>query len=88
MLELLGNPIFLALAPATLIPVVAIIAVFSFKAYRNGLEASLKRDMIQRGYSPDDIVMVLQAPKVKGEKCAHSSRGHERVDVDVNFVRR
>jgi hypothetical protein len=88
MLQLLLSPVFLALAPATIIPVVAIIAVLSSKAYRHGLDASLKREMIQRGYSPDDIVKVLQAPKVKGENLRQSAAEDAGVHAHFNFVRR
>jgi hypothetical protein len=60
-LQLLTNPLFLIFAPATLVPVTAIIAHFWHKAHRESLEASLKHDMLERGMSADDIVKVLQA---------------------------
>ena len=81
-LHLLTDPIFMALAPATLIPVTAIIASFWYKAHRDSLEASLKHDMLQRGMSADDIVSVLQARGGKFRDARPPSRAaDERVQA-------
>jgi hypothetical protein len=74
-LQLLSDPIFLALAPATLIPVTAIVACCWGKAHRASLDASLKHEMLQRGMSADEIVMVIQAGsrRSSSRKCADFS---------------
>lgn len=81
MLQLLSDPVFLALAPATLIPVTAIVASFWYKAHRDSLEASLKHEMLQRGMSADEIVTVLQCRggKVREERRPRFCSADERV---------
>jgi hypothetical protein len=61
MTELLRDPLFLSLATGVLIVLgTTLIACWS-KTRRASLEAELKRDMIARGMSADEICQVIQA---------------------------
>jgi hypothetical protein len=67
MTELLRDPLFLSLAAGILIVLgTTLIACWS-KAKRASLEAELKRDMIARGMSADEICQVIQA--TNGDAC-------------------
>jgi hypothetical protein len=82
-LDLLTNFWFLVFAPATVVPVTAIVASFLYKSHRDSVEASLKHEMIARGMSADDIVKVLQATRGKG----HDRRRCDRAE-DKSVARR
>lgn len=89
MLQLLTNPLFLIFAPATLVPVTAIIAHVWHKAHRESLDASLKHDMLERGMSADDIVKVLEAGGGKKDFRRRFRCGKdERIETDVRVAAR
>ena len=84
MLNFLTDPKFLALAPATVVPLAAIIGFFWRKIRRDELEASLKSDMLQRGMSADDIVKVLQGSGADADNCRRGGRRREeRIQRDL-----
>jgi hypothetical protein len=43
------------------IPIVAVAGHYSYHAWKAWLELNLKREMVARGYTADEIVHVLQA---------------------------
>ena len=45
------------------IPIVGVIAHYGFEAFKAWLEISLKRDMVARGYTAQEIVEILGAHK-------------------------
>ena len=45
------------------IPIVAVIGHYGFAAWKAWLEVSLKRDMVARGYTAQEIIEVLAADK-------------------------
>jgi hypothetical protein len=45
------------------IPIVGVIGHFSFAAWKAWLETGLKRDMVARGYTAQEIIEVLAADK-------------------------
>jgi len=61
MTELLHNPVFLSLAAGVLIVLGTTISGCWIKAKKASLEADLKREMIERGMSADEICRVIQA---------------------------
>jgi hypothetical protein len=88
-IQLLTNPLFLIFAPATLVPVTAIIASFWQKAHRDSIEASLKHDMLERGMSADDIVKVLAAGGSKKDFRRRFRCGEDgRVETDARVAAR
>ena len=86
--ELLNNPVFLVFAPATIVPVVAIVASCWTKARRDAQESALKMEMIQRGLSADEIATILEAPRKGRRKDDCRRPADERVHEPVSFVRR
>jgi hypothetical protein len=86
--QLLNNPVFLVFAPATIIPVVAIVASCWAKARRDVQDYTLKMEMIQRGMSADEIVAVLEAAR-KGRRKGDCRRSRdENPSEPVDFIRR
>src|SRR5262245_7938058 len=67
MTELLRDPLFLSLATGVLIVLGTTLIGCWTKARRVALEAELKRDMIARGMSADEICQVIQA--TTGDAC-------------------
>jgi hypothetical protein len=61
MTELLLNPLFLSLAAGVLIVLGTTLSGCWVAARKAALEADLKREMIERGMSADDIVRVIEA---------------------------
>lgn len=59
--ELLQNPAFIFWGSITLISVVPVVAHYWYKLRRHEIEADLKREMIERGMSADEIQRVLDA---------------------------
>jgi hypothetical protein len=59
MYELLQNPLFLSLATGVLIVLGTNISWSWVRVRKAALEADLKREMIDRGMSADDIVRVI-----------------------------
>jgi hypothetical protein len=45
------------------IPVIAVVGHFSYHAWKAWLELNLKREMVARGYTADEILTVLRATK-------------------------
>ena len=45
------------------IPIVAVIGHYGFAAWKAWLDVSLKRDMVARGYTAQEIIEVLAADK-------------------------
>ena len=89
MLQLLTNPLFLIFAPATLVPITAILAHFWHKGRRDSIEATLKHDMLERGMSADDIVKVLQAGGGKRDFRRRFRCGQdEPIETGVSAARR
>ena len=88
MWELLNNPVFLVFAPATIVPVVAIVATCWVKARRDSQESALKMEMIQRGLSADDIATILEAPRKNRRKDDRRRPQDEPVHEPMDFVRR
>jgi hypothetical protein len=88
MLTLLTNPLFLIFAPATLVPLAAIICHSWVKHSRNSQDAGLKMEMIQRGMSADEIVQVLEARSGKDERRRFWRRGEDRIQSATDAVRR
>jgi len=59
--EILNSPSAVFWIAITLMVIVPTIAQYWHKSRRDEIEADLKREMIQRGMSADDIVKVLRA---------------------------
>jgi hypothetical protein len=74
MSELLNNALFLSLAAGVIIVAVTTLSSCWLRARKVTLEADLKRDMIERGMSADEICRVIQA-RSGSESC-------ERVKAD------
>lgn len=70
MTELLHNPVFLSLAAGVLIVLGTTLSSCWLRARKASLEADLKRDMIERGMSADEICRVIEARSSVG--CGHS----------------
>jgi hypothetical protein len=70
MTELLYNPLFLSLTAGVLIVLGTTLSGCWLSARKAALEADLKREMIERGMSADEICRVIQARS--GETCGHS----------------
>jgi hypothetical protein len=49
------------------IPVVAVVGHYGYHAWRAWLELNLKREMVARGYTAEEIVHVLQAKSAGGQ---------------------
>jgi hypothetical protein len=49
------------LAAATLVLVVAIVSFTVYKVHRNRLDDAMKRELLERGTAPDDIVAIVRA---------------------------
>jgi hypothetical protein len=69
MTELLHNPVFLSLAAGVLIVLITVAPAYWFRARKASLEAELKRDMIARGMSADEICQVIQARSAGSDRC-------------------
>ena len=67
MIELLHNPAFVFFASITLISLIYSVAHFWYHSKKASLDAGLKREMIQRGMSAEEIVQVLRAHSVDPE---------------------
>jgi hypothetical protein len=67
MYELLKDPVFLSLAAGVLIVLGTTISRCWVKVRKAALEADLKREMIERGMSADEIVRVIEARS--GSEC-------------------
>lgn len=65
MISILENEAFLCFAFLTAVSVGPVVAHYWHKARRDDLEAALKQDMLQRGFTADDIVKVLEAGRGK-----------------------
>lgn len=52
------------------IPIVGVVGHYGYEAFRAWLEIGLKRDMVARGYTAQEIVEVLGARR--GTNCASS----------------
>jgi hypothetical protein len=61
MTELLHNALFLSLAAGVLIVLGTTLSGCWVRVRKTTLEAELKRDMIERGMSADEICRVIQA---------------------------
>jgi hypothetical protein len=61
MTELLQNPLSLSLAAGVLLVLGTTLSGCWLKARKAALEADLKREMIERGMSADDICRVVEA---------------------------
>jgi hypothetical protein len=61
MSELLNNPMLIFWGAITLMCIVPVIAGAWYKIRKAELEAGLKREMIERGMSADEICRVLHA---------------------------
>ena len=61
MTELLHNSLFLSLAAGVLIVLGTTLSSCWLKARKATLDADLKRDMIERGMSADEICQVIQS---------------------------
>jgi hypothetical protein len=61
MTELLRDPLFLSLAAGVLIVLGTTLSGCWVRARKAALEADLKREMIERGMSADDIVRIIEA---------------------------
>lgn len=61
MLELLHNPLFVSLAAGVLIVLGTNLSWSWVRVRKAALEADLKREMIERGMSADEIVRVIQS---------------------------
>jgi hypothetical protein len=61
MTDLLHNPVFLSLAAGVLIVVVCTVPAYWYKTRKASLEAELKRDMVARGMSADEICRVIES---------------------------
>lgn len=61
MLELLHNPLFVSLAAGVLIVLGTNLSWSWVRVRKAALEADLKREMIERGMSADEIVRVIHA---------------------------
>jgi hypothetical protein len=61
------------------IPVIAVVGHYSYYAWKAWLELNLKREMVARGYTTDEILTVLRAtnssdPRWPGENQASQPR--------------
>lgn len=61
MTDLLQNPLFLSLAAGVLIVLGTTLSGCWLKARKATLEADLKREMIERGMSAEDICRVIES---------------------------
>jgi hypothetical protein len=61
MYELLKDPVFLSLAAGVLIVLGTVLSGCWVRARKAALDADLKREMIERGMSADDIVRVIES---------------------------
>jgi hypothetical protein len=61
MTELLQNAVFLSMAGGVLIVAVTVVPAYWYKARKAALETDLKREMIERGMTADDICRVIEA---------------------------
>ena len=61
--SIVGNPSLVFWGAIALICIVPAIAHYWWKVRRDELEAELKRSMVERGMSADEIVRVLEASK-------------------------
>jgi hypothetical protein len=61
MSDLLYNPVFLSLTAGVLIVLGTTLSGCWLSARKAALEADLKREMIERGMSADDICRIIQA---------------------------
>ena len=66
MTELLHNNVFLSLAAGVLIVLGTTLSSCWLKARKAALDADLKRDMIERGMSADEICQIIQS---KSRRC-------------------
>lgn len=53
--------ILACLGAATLVLMVAIVSFTVYKVHRNRLNDALKRELLERGTAPDDIVAIVRA---------------------------
>ena len=67
MTELLQNPTFISLAAGVLISLGVVLITTWGRVRRASLEAELKREMIERGMTADDICRIVQSRG--GEHC-------------------
>jgi hypothetical protein len=72
-LELLHNTTFVVFAFMSLAAIVPTVAHYLHKAYRDGLEAKLKQEMVRQGMSAEEIVLVLKASKSQPEESVDDS---------------
>jgi hypothetical protein len=70
MTDLIHNPLFLSLTAGVLVVLITVAPAYWYSARKTALEAELKRDMIARGMSADEICQVIQArPPGAGMQC-------------------
>ena len=69
MTELLHNPVFLSMAAGVLIVLICVAPGYWYRAKKAALEAELKRDMIARGMSADEICQVIHARPSGSDRC-------------------
>ena len=63
--SLFRSPLPIIFGWMTITTVVATVAYYWHSAHRNNLDAVLKQDMLERGFSADEIVQVVRAGKTK-----------------------
>ena len=68
MSQFLFDPVFLIFSCMAICCVVPTITYFVYKARKDQLDNDLKREMLQRGMSADDIVKVLNASSESHKK--------------------
>lgn len=68
MLDIMQNPVVFVFGWLTVSCVALTIGDYLYKIRKEELAAALKHDMLERGFSPDDIVKVLEAGKGKPRK--------------------
>ena len=62
---LVRSPLTIIFGSIVLPIIVSTIAYYWHSAHRNNLDAVLKQDMLERGFSADEIVQVVRAGKTK-----------------------
>ena len=60
-----------ALAAITVVLVVAVVSMTAFAIHRNRVNSALKREMLDRGMSAEEIAMVIQSRPAKSRKWYH-----------------
>jgi hypothetical protein len=64
--------ILVFIAAVALVLIVSIVSIAVYKVHRNRLNDALKRELIERGASAEDIAAIVRATPTKGRSDRHA----------------